>query len=241
MRACTKTLLPTFIIFVNHPASKLYHAYGSMYLEYTCCFHMGAITKKIFICTIGTMMIFASRAQYPQYEFNLYGGYAFVNKANFNSQPRKLNGTALGSMSLDIHTSPFHSVEVLYQLDISTPIYRHFGVPVRDKKEGIRVAYIMANEVWHVPLKEKWEWYAAFGPGLGLICIDDGEVLEGLAWDVRSGVKTKLNSWLSSKIQLQLFSTSYNGDGGATPGNPVNGINVFVYQFGVTAGFALKL
>ena len=201
---------------------------------------MGVI-KTILTGIAGIMMISTSIAQDSRFVFNLYGGYGFVNKAKFNGQSRTLGRPAVGGMSLEIYTSPFNSVEVLYQLDISSPIYRHFGVPVRDKKEGIRVAYIMVNEVWHVPIKEKWEWYAAFGPGLGLICIDDGEVLEGLAWDIRSGIKTKFNSWLGSKLQLQLFSTSYQGDGGATAGGPVNGINVFIYQFGVTAGISLKL
>ena len=199
------------------------------------------ITRKILTSVLGILLITTATAQHPRYAFNVYGGYSFVNKVKFNNQRLSPGGIAQGGMSLEIFTSPFNSVEILYQLDISSPIYRHFGVPVRDKKEGIRVAYIMVNEVWHVPIKEKWDWYAAFGPGLGLICINDGEVLEGFAWDVRSGVKTKLNSWLSSKLQLQLFSTSYQGDGGATPGNPVNGINVFIYQFGVTAGLSLKL
>ena len=202
---------------------------------------MSVIAKTILTCAVGIMMISISSAQDSRYAFNIWGGYSFLNKAKFNNQPRQLTGTPQGGLSLEIFTGPFNSVEVLYQLDISTPMYRHFNVPVRDKKEGVRMAYIMVNEVFHVPIKEKLEWWIALGPGLGLACIDDAAVLEGIAWDVRTGLKKNLNSWLSAKIQTQVFSSYYQEDGTANTGSQVSGVNFVIYQFGVTAGLCLKL
>lgn len=202
---------------------------------------MRTICKKIFWCAAGVMMIGSSLAQNPRYAFNLLGGYTFANNARFDHKPRQLAGTATGGLSLEVFTGPATATEILYQLDISSPIYRHFSIPVRDKKEGIRVAYIMINEVFYVPIKEKWQGYVALGPGLGLVCIDDAEVLESIAWNVRTGVKKQISSWLSWKVQLQLFSATHQGDAGATPGNAARGINLTLYQFGVTGGLSLKL
>lgn len=105
----------------------------------------------------------------------------------------------------------------------------------------MRIAYIMVNETWYIPFTEQWQFYASLGPGLGLVCIDDAETLEGIAWNVKSGVKRKLNPRLSAKIDLHLFSVSHQWSGNANSTNNPAGINFTIFQFGASAGLSLKL
>jgi len=174
---------------------------------------------------------------------NLYGGYAFSDKVEFdNSYGYVEDGFEYGA-GLEYFIMENNSIELKYnRLDTKLPLYGPAGVQVNAGDDKGAINYVFLNYTYYFGSNTQ-KALPFLGAGAGVSILETPQSGNGtyFAWEVRAGVKIKTDSPLSINLHAYLQSMS------AAVGNDyywtyigVVGVTDYVstFQFGLGASLS---
>lgn len=171
---------------------------------------------------------------------NLYGGYTFKDKVNFDGFYGYVNEAFQYGGGLEFFVQDSRSVELKYlRMDTHLPLYGPANTQLNEGTDKGSVNYILigGNKYFGDNKNGKVAPYAGADLGIGIVDVKDGGSTTKFAWDAKIGVKLRTSSAVSLKIQAYfqniigaVGSNMYITGGGAYVSVPDY---VSVFQFGL--------
>ncbi|MDP5199789.1 outer membrane beta-barrel protein [Flavobacterium sp. DG2-3] len=175
--------------------------------------------KKYLLLTVVFSFSLTLSAQSAQsFLLNLYGGYTFSDKVDFDrSYARVEDGFEYG-IGLEYFIMDNASVELKYnRLDTKMPLYTKIaldggiapGTQVNAGDDKGAINYILADYTYYFGASSQ-KALPFLGAGLGVAILESPNSGNGtyFAWEVKAGVKVKTNSPLSINLHAYLQSMS---------------------------------
>lgn len=164
---------------------------------------MQRLLLLFFLCTMG-----ASAQNSKSLLFNLYGGYTFSDKVEFdNSYAKVKDGFEYGA-GLEYFFVENSSIELKYnRLDTNLPLYGPLGTQLNAGDDKGAINYILADYT-HYFGAESQKAQPFLGAGAGVSILETPQSGSGtyFAWEIKGGVKIKTNSPLSINLHAYLQS-----------------------------------
>jgi len=150
---------------------------------------------------------------------NLYGGYTFADKVEFDSSYARVEDGFEYGAGLEYFFIDNQSIELKYnRLDTSMPLYTYVPIPgagipangqvnAGDDKGAIN--YILADYTYYFGSSAS-KAMPFLGAGAGIAILETPKSGSGtyFAWEIKAGVKVKTNSPLSINLHAYLQSMS---------------------------------
>ena len=150
---------------------------------------------------------------------NLYGGYTFADKVEFDSSYARVEDGFEYGAGLEYFFIDNQSIELKYnRLDTSMPLYTYVPIPgagipangqvnAGDDKGAIN--YILADYTYYFGSSAS-KAMPFLGAGAGIAVLETPKSGSGtyFAWEIKAGVKVKTNSPLSINLHAYLQSMS---------------------------------
>ncbi|HJY11250.1 MAG TPA: hypothetical protein VJ304_00600 [Flavobacterium sp.] len=150
---------------------------------------------------------------------NLYGGYTFSDKVEFDSSYARVEDGFEYGAGLEYFFIDNQSIELKYnRLDTSMPLYTYVPIPgagipangqvnAGDDKGAIN--YILADYTYYFGSSAS-KAMPFLGAGAGIAVLETPKSGSGtyFAWEIKAGVKVKTNSPLSINLHAYLQSMS---------------------------------
>jgi opacity protein-like surface antigen len=192
----------------------------------------------VFLCSIGV-----SAQNSKSILLNVYGGYTFSDKVEFdNSYARVEDGFEYGA-GLEYFFIENSSIELKYnRLDTRLPLYAPTGTQLNAGDDKGAVNYVLANYTHYFgAASQKAQPFLGAGAGLSILETPQSGSGTYFAWEIKGGVKIKTSSPLSINLHayLQSMSAAVGNDYYWTY-NGLVGVSDYVstYQFGLGASFS---
>ena len=172
---------------------------------------------------------------------NLYGGYTFGDKVNFDLSYANVDAAFQYGGGLEYFLQRTKSVELKYlRMDTHLPYYLANETHVNIDKDKGAVQYVLLDfNSYFGNSTAKAIPYAGAGLGAGIISINDGNTATKFAWDAKLGVKLKTASSLSINLQayIQSVISAFGSDYWIYPGGAVAAVPDYatLFQFGLGA------
>ena len=162
------------------------------------------ILSTVFFLAIGL------RAQEPKsLSLNLYGGYNFKDKVNFDASYGYINEAFQYGAGLEYFPARNKSFELRW-LGMGTefPFHGPSGTQLNIGKDEGSINYILigGNSYFGNDPKAKALPYFGAGLGVGLLALKDGNSETHFAWDAKLGVKIKTASAVSVNLHAYVQS-----------------------------------
>lgn len=178
-----------------------------------------------------------SRAQTGSLSANLYGGYTFKDKVNFDAAYTEVQDGFQWGVGLEYFTSSRTSIELKYlRMDTRFPLYNPQGDQVNTGNDDGNLQYILLGANQYFP-KNGSRFTPFIGGALGVgIVGGEADNATKFGWDARAGVKFNTESVVSFKLQayIQSIISTFGSDYWVTGG----GVYVVpdyatIFQFGL--------
>jgi opacity protein-like surface antigen len=149
----------------------------------------------------------ASQAQTGSLSANLYGGYTFKDKVNFDAAYTEVQDGFQWGVGLEYYTSSRTSIELKYlRMDTRFPLYSPQGVQVNTGNDNGNLQYILVGGNQYFP-KSGSKLTPFIGGSLGVgIVGGEADNATKFGWDARAGVKFNTESVVSFKLQAYIQS-----------------------------------
>jgi opacity protein-like surface antigen len=196
---------------------------------------MNHLLFVVFLCSIG-----ASAQSSKSFLVNLYGGYTFSDRVDFdNSYATVEDGFEYG-LGLEYFFIENSSIELKYnRLDTKLPLYGPTGIQLNTGDDKGTINYVLADYTHYFETGSQ-NILPYLGAGAGIAILETPQSGSGtyFAWGIKAGVKIKTSSPLSINLNAYLQSMS------AAVGNDyywtyygLVGVSDYVstYQFGLGA------
>ena len=162
------------------------------------------ILSTVFFLAIGL------RAQEPKsLSLNLYGGYNFKDKVNFDASYGYINEAFQYGAGLEYFPARNKSFELRW-LGMGTefPFHGPSGTQLNVGKDKGSINYILlgGNSYFGSDPKAKALPYFGAGLGVGILALKDGNSETHFAWDAKLGVKIKTASAVSVNLHAYVQS-----------------------------------
>ena len=162
------------------------------------------LLSTVFISAIGL------KAQEPKsLSLNLYGGYNFKDKVNFDASYGYINEAFQYGAGLEYFPSRNKSFELRW-LGMGTefPFHGPSGNQLNIGKDNGSINYILigGNSYFGSDPKAKALPYLGAGLGVGILALKDGNSETHFAWDAKLGVKIKTASAVSVNLHAYVQS-----------------------------------
>ncbi|MBF4516797.1 outer membrane beta-barrel protein [Flavobacterium sp. ANB] len=180
---------------------------------------------------------FATAQQSKSFLLNLYGGYTFSDKVEYdNTYGYVEDGFEYGA-GLEYFFIENSSVELKYnRLDTKLPLYGPLGTQINAGDDKGAINYVLLDYTHYFDTGSKALPYLGAGAGVSILETPQSGTGTYFAWEIKGGLKIKTDSPLSVNINAYLQSMSaavgnsyywtYYGVVGATD-------YVSTYQFGL--------
>ena len=188
-------------------------------------------------------LFFAENSFGQKFALNLFGGYTFQDKVDFNSGYGIIQDGAHWGGSVEIGVKDYMFAEVLYQrMDTQAEVYGSSGYG-----EGrLGLNYIMIGALKYTMPGAPVSPYGGLAGGIGIF---EGKDLSRnstkFAFGLKAGVLFNISDILGIRVQGQMLTPVQGAGGGFYFGTGGTGAavstNSSIYQFGVTAGVQYKL
>ncbi|TMI64645.1 MAG: hypothetical protein E6H07_01640 [Bacteroidetes bacterium] len=140
---------------------------------------------------------------------NLYGGYSFQDKVNFDASYGYINEAAQYGAGIEYFPSRNKSVELRW-LSMSTqfPLHGPAGTQLNPGKDEGSINYILlgGTNYFGSDPHAKALPYFGIGAGVGILALKEGSSATKFAWDAKLGVKIKTSAAIS--VNLHAFFQS---------------------------------
>jgi len=167
--------------------------------------------RRILILSTAFFFSISLKAQEPKsFSLNLYGGYNFKDKVNFDASYGYVNEAFQYGAGVEFFPSRNKSFELRW-LNVSTefPLYGPAtGNQLNAGKDKGSINYILigGNSYFGSDPKAKALPYLGAGLGVGILALKDGNSSTEFAWDAKLGVKIKTGSAVSFNIHAYFQS-----------------------------------
>lgn len=172
---------------------------------------------------------------------NLYGGYIFSDKVDYNGSYGYVEDGFEYGAGLEFFLNTKNSIEVKYQrIDTQFPLYNPQGNQINEEDDKGVLNYILLVGTHYLEISSPAKIMPYFGVGIGAGVVETPQNGSdtNYAWEIKTGAKIKTGSKVS--INLQVYLQSISGAVGnsyyLTSYNIVEATNyVTTYQFGIGA------
>ncbi|MBB4802602.1 opacity protein-like surface antigen [Flavobacterium nitrogenifigens] len=178
--------------------------------------------KKYYLLLVSFLFSLAASAQSSQsFLLNLYGGYTFSDRVDFDSSYARVEDGFEYGIGLEYFIMDNASIELKYnRLDTNMPLYTKVLIPnegnpipagtqlnAGDDKGAIN--YLLLDYTYYFgSSSQKALPFLGAGAGIGILETPRSGNGTYFAWEVKGGVKVKTNSPLSINLQAYLQSMS---------------------------------
>ncbi|MCU0381167.1 MAG: porin family protein [Chitinophagaceae bacterium] len=179
-----------------------------------------------------------SQAQTGSLSANLYGGYTFKDKVNFDAAYTEVQDGFQWGVGLEYFTSSRTSIELKYlRMDTRFPLYNPQGDQVNTGNDDGNLQYILLGANQYFP-KNGSRFTPFIGGALGVgIVGGEADNATKFGWDARAGVKFNTESVVSFKLQayIQSIISTFGSDYWVTGGGAVVAVPDYatIFQFGL--------
>jgi len=166
--------------------------------------------KRLIVLTVVFFFAIGLKAQEPHsLSLNLYGGYNFKDKVNFDASYGYVNEAFQYGAGLEYFPSRHNSIELRW-LGMGTdfPFHAANGTQLNVGKDKGSINYILigGNNYFGSDPKAKAVPYIGAGLGVGILALKDGNSETHFAWDAKLGVKIKTSSAVSVNLHAYIQS-----------------------------------
>jgi opacity protein-like surface antigen len=161
---------------------------------------------------VSIAILFVAAAGYSQHvSVNVFGGYTFRDRLNFNSAYAYLNAGGILGASVEGVNAQGTGIEVLYQYQkTDIPVYSY---PLNNQiasNDNTVVSYLLLNFEQYLMNNPKIQPYAGIGLGAAFYKGTTQGSTSGtkFAWDLKAGVKLKATDAIGIKIGAQLLGSA---------------------------------
>jgi hypothetical protein len=164
-----------------------------------------------------------SQAQTGTLSANLYGGYTFKERVNFDAAYTEVQDGFQWGVGLEYFTSYRTSIELKYlRMDTRFPLFTPGGIQVNKDRDDGNLQYILIGANQYFPRNgAKLTPFVGGSLGIGIVG-GEADNATKFGWDAKAGVKINTNSVVSFKLQayiqsiISTFGTDYWVSGGGT-------------------------
>lgn len=163
--------------------------------------------KLFFFAAITCLCIAGAQAQSGTLSANLYGGYTFKERVNFDAAYTEVQDGFQWGIGLEYFTSYRTSIELKYmRMGTSFPLYGPQGNQLNSGKDNGSLQYILFGGNQYFP--RTGSAIAPFiGGSLGIgILGGEADNATKFAWDAKAGIKVQTKSAVSFKVHAYLQS-----------------------------------
>jgi hypothetical protein len=163
--------------------------------------------KQFFLAVIAMICITATQAQTGTLSANLYGGYTFKERVNFDAAYTTVQDGFQWGVGLEYFTSYRTSVELKYmRMDTRFPLFGPQGAQLNTGKDDGSLQYILLGGNQYFP--QTGSAIAPFiGGSLGVGILDgEADNATKFAWDAKAGIKVNTKSVVSFKVHAYVQS-----------------------------------
>ena len=166
--------------------------------------------RRLIILSTVFFLVIGLRAQEPKsLSLNLYGGYNFKDKVNFDASYGYINEAFQYGAGLEYFPARNKSFELRW-LGMGTefPFHGPSGTQLNIGKDEGSINYILigGNSYFGSDPKAKALPYFGAGLGVGILALKDGNSETHFAWDAKLGVKIKTASAVSVNLHAYVQS-----------------------------------
>ena len=166
--------------------------------------------RRLIFLSMVLFLAIGVKAQEPKsLSLNLYGGYNFKDKVNFDASYGYINEAFQYGAGLEYFPSRNKSFELRW-LGMGTefPFHGPSGTQLNIGKDKGSINYILigGNSYFGNDPKAKALPYLGAGLGVGILALKDGNSETHFAWDAKLGVKIKTASAVSVNLHAYVQS-----------------------------------
>jgi hypothetical protein len=179
-------------------------------LDLTSITKLKKIMRRIIVLSTVFFLAIGLKAQEPKsLSLNLYGGYNFKDKVNFDASYGYVNEAFQYGAGLEYFPARNKSFELRW-LGMGTefPFHGPSGTQLNVGKDKGSINYILlgGNSYFGNDPKAKALPYFGAGLGVGILALKDGNSETHFAWDAKLGVKIKTASAVSINLHAYVQS-----------------------------------
>jgi outer membrane protein W len=176
--------------------------------------------KKCHLLLVVILFSLTMSAQtHGSFLLNLYGGYTFSDKVDFDSSYAKVEDGFEYGLGLEYFIMDNASIELKYnRLDTNMPLYTKtalpaFGIPaggqVNAGNDKGAINYVLVDYTYYFgPNSQKAVPFLGAGAGISILESPQSGNGTYFAWEIKGGVKIKTDSPLSINLHAYLQSMS---------------------------------
>ena len=197
--------------------------------------------KRLFLLIVVFFLGISLNAQEPKsIALNLYGGYNFKDKVNFDASYGYVNEAFQYGAGLEYFPARNKSFELRW-LGMGTefPFHGPTGTHLNEGRDKGSINYILigGNSYFGNDPNAKALPYIGAGRGVGILALKDGESATKFAWDAKGGVKIKTSSAVSVNLHayVQFITSAVGYDYYYYPGWGTTAFTDYasIFQFGL--------
>lgn len=167
--------------------------------------------RRVVILSMAFIFAISLKAQEPKsFSLNLYGGYNFKDKVNFDASYGYVSEAFQYGAGVEFFPSRNKSFELRWLgMGTSFPLYgRATGNHLNNGKDDATVNYILigGNSYFGSDPKARALPYLGAGLGVGILAMKEGGSSTDFAWDAKLGVKIRTQSTVSFNIHAYVQS-----------------------------------
>ncbi len=196
--------------------------------------------KYFLIFFLVTIFSHSIQAQSPQsFTLNVYGGYNFQDKVNFDAAYANVNDGFQYGGGLEYFVQRNQSIELKYlRHDTKFPLYIPGGVQVNKTNDKGALNYILLGGNYYFANSTQAKAIPFFSGSVGIGIIEgQNNSATKFAWDIKGGVKILASPSFSFKLQayLQSIISTFGSDYWVTAGGAVVSVADYasIFQFGL--------
>ena len=160
--------------------------------------------KRFFLFLVVFFFAISLTAQEPKsIALNLYGGYNFKDKVNFDASYGYINEGIQYGAGLEYFPARNKSFELRWlSMGTEFPFHGPSGTQLNEGKDEGSINYILigGNSYFGSDPNAKVLPYIGAGLGVGILALKDGNNSTKFAWDAKGGVKIKTSSAVSVNL-----------------------------------------
>lgn len=162
----------------------------------------------LFVVLLSSIGTFAQSSQ--AFLINLYGGYTFSDRVDFDSSHAIVEDGFEYGIGLEYFFIENSSVELKYKrLDSNLPLYGPMGNQLNAGDDKSAINYVLVDYTHYFELNSKKVLpYLGAGAGIGILETPQSGNGTYFAWDLKAGVKINTNSPVSVNLNAYLESMS---------------------------------
>jgi hypothetical protein len=194
--------------------------------------------KKVLLSLVMLSYVAVSQAQTGTVSANLYAGYTFKDRVNFDAAYADVQEGFQWGVGLEYFTSYRTSIELKYmRMDTRFPLFTLQGDQVNTGRDDGNLQYILVGGNLYFPKTEsRIAPFVGGSLGIGIVG-GEAENATKFGWDAKAGIKINTESVVSFKVQayIQSIISTFGSDYWVTGGGAIIAVPDYatIFQFGL--------